>query len=277
MAAEKNKLPDWVIDTIFLPLPLMKRSVSNLALYKDKNDRIVISYYDRLSKSEDHARLIDLTTHQDIELSALNLFPKINSHNNKIDGLKEINDDSFGLILPNKSYKIHTHGLFYSGAYFGRCGSPLDCYMTCYKQEKKITSYLLILSSSSNKFEFHTNDFCFGMNGKEKIELHNVGTITSFWIIDDNRIVMAEYDSPFIIVIDANKIDLALRETKTMIFDHAGVKGYWVKKSIIDDCIDKAKEELTGKGYDIYSEKPLKGDMSVNEYIDQMITKELSK
>jgi hypothetical protein len=277
IAAEQSKPPGWILDTIILPMPLNSDISVGLFLFKDKKGEIIIYYYNPLSSSE---KLIDLTTHQEIDRRKLALFPnKTNSLSKTVDSLEMIKS-YLDFVLPNNIYKIWGGGSFVGGG--GRCGSPLDGYLTFYTVElgrevREVDKHLFLLSSTSNKFKFQTNGFCFGMNGKERIEVHNEGVIPRFWMIENNRIVLGEEGKAFLIVIDAKKIDLALSETKAMIFDHAGFKLYWIKKSLIDEWIKKAIEELRGKGYDIYSKKPLKGNTSVNEYIDQAITDELNK
>ena len=273
-AAEISKYPDWVLDTIILPVPINKGTqILDIDLFKDKNGKIVIRYY--CPSCVPSKGLIDLTTHQETDLGTLVMFkkPKSNNIGDIVDSLNRLEYYIFNFNINNTSYKVETGALSNVG---GKCSSPLGRYLRFNKKEKEIDSYMLLVSSV-NKFKFKTNGFCYGMNGKEIISLHNFGTNIISWIIDDNRIVFGDMRKPFLVVVDAKKIDLALKGTKTLLFDHDGLKGYWIKKSIIDEYVKGAEKELMKQGYDLNSKKPLKGNISLNEYIDKIITNKLNE
>jgi hypothetical protein len=272
ISVEQSKPPEWVLDTIILPIP-KDNNIYRFGLYKDKNGKILYCW------GVQDKSIFDLATHQSIDWSSLKLLKKPKSNNipDIVDCLEGVEDYFFE--VPNIfTYKIELGSFAVdrnSTSNAGKCNSPLGKYIG-FSQENNIDNYLFLISSK-NKFEFETRHFCGGMNGKEKIEIHNLGLSLLIWILDNNRILLGSPSNPYFIIIDANKIDLALKSKKTLIFDHDGVKGYWVRKSLIDRCINKAELELTHKGYNIYSMKPLEGNMSVNEYIDQEITKKLNK
>jgi hypothetical protein len=280
ISAEQSKPPEWILDTIFLPVSLNNTGTEIPDLFRDKKGKILIYY--RIPRIE-HSKgsvlplLIDFTTHKKADLSTFELFkkPKTDGIYEILDGLERMNDFD---VLNIFDYKIERGDFSIDKnppSKAGKCNSPLGGYLTFEKQGGG-DSYVFLLSSN-NKFRIKINYFCYGMNGKERIEVNTFGIFPLIWIIDKNKILLGSISNPFFIVIDTNKIELALKENKTLIFDHNGVKGYWVRKSLIDRCINKAEEELNNKGYDIHSKKPLKGNMSVNEYIDQEITKELNE
>ena len=107
----------------------------------DKKGKILIKYYCPTCKPS--RAFIDLTTHHEIDPGTLAVFttPKTNRVNDIADSLKRINFD-FGRFNPaNTGYKIE---LWAFPPISGRCGSPLGGYLTFYKKEKIIDSYIFL-------------------------------------------------------------------------------------------------------------------------------------
>jgi hypothetical protein len=268
MSKQQIKPPEWVLDTIILP-EKKNTKIIDFSLYKDKKNEIVYNY--ATAENLHNRKVFNFSTHKEIDPNTLELFsnPKTNDF---FDGLKKINPEIIQFerfAVPDTIYEIKMDGR-------STICEPIGAYLTFITQAKS-ESYMFLLSFEKG-FKFESDDQCSWMNGKQKINIDNLGVYPSIWIVDDNRLLLGDDEKPFFIVIDINKIDLALLERKTPIFDHNGVKGYWVKESIIDECIKRVLDELFAQyGYDIYSDRPLKGNMSINEFIDQEITKELNK
>ncbi len=275
-AAEEGKRPEWLLDVIFLPFP-GNEDLLSIDLFKDKRGRIVVRYLSSGSKKTDN--LIDLATHQTLDPRTLELFPEPwtsvrNETLSAMDYLKRINYEIFILTLKGTARNIKTASLKNVG---GHCNSPFGESLSFRVGEEEVASYMLLLHYD-HEFRFSTQDFCYGMNGKETIAMHNIGLQPVLWAIDGNRIVLGDREKPFLIVMDSAKIGLAwLGRVKTLLFDHDGVRCYWIKTSIISDCIKMVEDELADKKYDISSSVPFEGKISVNEYIDRAITKLLNE
>jgi hypothetical protein len=263
LSAEQNKKPEWVLDTIILPVQNNTRA--SMMLFEDKRGRIVYHYF--TPKTLFNRKVFDISTHKEIDPNSLELFTKPKT-DNFLDGLKIVKYHFERFAIPHTIYETKAEILSSS------C-NPIGPSLSFFTQTKT-ESYIFLLSFE-NKIEFESDSLCEYMNGKQKIKIHNLGIDPLIWVIDDNRLLLGDNEKPFFIVIDLKKIDLVFNKEKALLFDYNGVKGYWVKASIINECVEKAKQELSNKGYDIYSGKPLKGNVSFNEFVDQEITKELNK
>jgi hypothetical protein len=267
LSTEHTKRPEWVLDTIILP-EKKNTEINGFALYKDKKGKIVYNY--DTPKKLHNKKVFDFSTHQEINPNTLELFLKPKT-NDFLDGLEMVSSEfSLGRVaMPHTLYETEIQG---DPSKCNPIGPWLDFFL-----RDKIESYMFLLSFE-DKFSFKSDDQCSWMNGKQKIKIHNLGVYPLIWVVDEDRLLLGSYDKAFFIVINIKKIDLAFKKDKTVLFDVNGVKGYWVKESIVDECINKVLEKLfTQYGWDIYSGNPLKGNMSINEYIDQEITKELNK
>jgi hypothetical protein len=263
-ATENGMLPEWVIDTIILPVK--QKDYLGSSIFVDDNKRMVILYSEPAKKNRVFTA-IDLFTHQEVDALLADHLSHLGKGN--YNGWQRLNKDLLHLTYKNPSRIFNTpYSVSYEEARGGsKCGTPYTSYIKIYRDEKEVGGYYLIFTNKSKKFYFHTGPYCWGMDGKESIWLKSEVAYPKVWPINDDKLLITGSDMPYFILIQANRISEALKETKTLVFNKGGVRGYWVKYELLEEWIktaENAKESNNKR-------------KRLLEYIDEYITKELSR
>lgn len=255
LAADNNKLPDWVVDTINLPVPSeTDRFGLYVNLFQDNNNKYYINYGYRNNNKQWINNWVDIKSHEVKENVSQGWVP--NAANKSIgydlfSSLRQITNTPYSCVIDHK---------------YRNCDTPFNYWLKFTREGKALDNYMLIVSSN-RKFTFQSGEDCWGMNGKMVIKINNLCLFPSLWPMNDELLLMGDSHTPYLVVIDTKKMDQAFLSNKTIIFENRGTKVYWVKASIVEQWIKKGVNLSKGK----------KMNITLNEYVDQYITKELNK
>lgn len=255
IASEKTKLPDWVVDTINLPLP-ENAKLLDTDVHKDTRGRYIITY--------------EYVYNGDLVQKGMDVF----THG--IENIYTGPGSKWGNVaccckVPMTIKTDNIDAKFYTIKWYNtrkvKCKHPLSDYTIITNENDNLVYNYMLIFSSSKKYLFHINESCWGMDRMSTVEINNMGVDPFIWQVRSDRILISYHDIPSFILIDLNGFDKALKENKTMVFNKGGVKGYWVKKEIVDQWINEAHSEYDGK----------KGKKPFYQYIDEMITMKLAR